>query len=152
MDLDKILAITYSGLRGGEVEIVKTLVAASGLHSDDLSFETLSHFIMARKGDRIVGIIGLEMGGNDALVRSLTVDREFHGKGVARGLLNAVERYARSREISALFVLTVKEKAFFEQQGYVSMDRKAVPEAIRAGAEFQRLDQDEVACLCKKLQ
>ncbi len=43
MDLDKILAVTFSGVRPGEEDAVSAMIAACDLHTEDLSVEKLRH-------------------------------------------------------------------------------------------------------------
>ena len=94
MDLDEILSVTFSGVRPEEEQAVMALLADCDLHAGDMSSEKLRHFLVARKGDAVIGTVGLEIFPPQALLRSLAVAEDFRGQGIARRLIGAIERYA----------------------------------------------------------
>ena len=83
MKIDQILKITFSGIRNGEEAGVKRLISECGLYTGDISAEKLKHFVIARKGDQVVGAVGLEITGSDALLRSLVVSESYRNQGIA---------------------------------------------------------------------
>jgi amino-acid N-acetyltransferase len=87
MDLNKILAITFSGMRSGEESAVIDLLSACQLPTQDLTPGMLRHFLVARQGDRVIGVIGLEICGQDGLLRSLAVAQDFRRQGIAARLV-----------------------------------------------------------------
>ncbi|MBL0715509.1 MAG: GNAT family N-acetyltransferase [Desulfosarcina sp.] len=112
MDLDKIPAVTLSGVRPGEEKTIRSLIASCNLNTSDLTPEKLRHFVVARKGDAVIGAVGLEVLGPHALLRSLTVEEARRGQGIATKLVEAVERYARSLHLDDLFLLTMTADRF----------------------------------------
>ena len=152
MDLDAVLPITVSGIRPGEASSVIGLIQRCGLPVDDLNSEKLHHFLAARKGGQIVGVVGLEIVGDAALLRSLCVDAEFRKSGTASRLITAIERYANDRNIQSLFLLTQTAEAFFRKCGYRQIERNTVPEGICQTNEFKQLCPDTAVCLTKRVQ
>jgi amino-acid N-acetyltransferase len=150
MDIDRILAITLSGVRPGDKDSVKDLLAACGLHTQDLSDEILQHFVVARKGERIIGTAGLEIVGSDALFRSLSVAEDFRKQGVAQKLLTAAQRYAFSQNVDTLYLLTLTAESFFSGKGFQRIDRKTAPQGIRNTVEFSVLCPDTAVCMRKR--
>ena len=51
---------------------IDALLRAADLPADDFA-DHLAHFLVARRGDAVVGAVGLELHGRDALLRSLVV-------------------------------------------------------------------------------
>ncbi len=151
MNVDDILTVTFSGVRPGEDAAVMDLIREGGLHTDDLTVGSLRHFIAARKGDAVVGVVGLEMGGETALLRSLSVKSPHRKQGMAARLVEAIERYARIMEVKALYLLTTTAHAFFEKQGYRVIDRTQAPEGMQSTAEFVSLCPKSAVCMLKKL-
>ena len=151
MDMNKILMTTYSGVRQEENAAVMALLGEGGLHTTDLSPANLRDFIVARKGDAVIGVVGLEMAEEDALLRSLTVASRFRGQGIAAGLVDAIERYARSMKVVTLYLLTVTAAGFFRKQGYETIQREEAPPALQTTAEFASLCPDTAVCMRKKL-
>jgi amino-acid N-acetyltransferase len=149
---DMMLPVTFSGVRPGEASLVSGLIADAGLPVQDLNPQKLVHFIVARRGDAIVGTVGLEpVGGDRALLRSLTVMEGCRSQAIATRLVIAVEKYARSHGIAAVYLLTTSAAGFFVKQGYRIIDRKTPPDAVQATEEFSRICPATAVCLTKSL-
>lgn len=118
---------------------IKALLRESGLLHEDIKTPQLKHFLVVRDGERIAGVVGIELYGSAALLRSLAVSPAYRRFGFASRLLAEIEEYARQRGVGALYLLTMTAAGFFEKKGYLKTDRKNVPEAIRATTEFQGL-------------
>lgn len=152
MDLNKILAVTFSGVRSDEEPAVKELLAASQLPTEDLTTEILRHFLVARKGDRVVGVIGLEIcSPQDALLRSLAVADDFRHQGIAGRLTDFIASYAISNGIQKIYLLTIGARDFFARQGYREMERAHAPSAIQNTREFRELCPDTAVCMYREL-
>lgn len=151
MNLDDVLSVTYSGIRPGEDTAVMELIRENGLHTKDLTTESLRHFIAARKGGSVIGVVGLEMGGETALLRSLSVQTPHRKQGIAASLVEAIERYARIMEVKALYLLTMTAQALFEKQGYRVIDCTHAPVGMQSTAEFVSLCPQSAVCMLKNL-
>jgi len=151
MDLDKILPVMLSGIREGEADTVKAFISECGLHIEDLTPEKLRHFIVARKGSKIVGTVGIEAAGNDALLRSLAVAESFRRQGLGSQLAASMEKYARDHKVKNLYLLTRTAESFFSAVGFEKSDRAAAPAGIRDTEEFRTLCPDTAVCMRKKL-
>lgn len=151
MAKDIIFPLTFSGIRPGDDTFVTRLLVAAGLSTEDLNRAKLAHFIVARKGDTIVGVAGIEPTGPHALLRSVAVAPDRRGRGIATRLVAAIERYARSQGIAALYLLTTTAGAFFSKQGYGTITRAEAPEPIQATEAFRTLCPASARCLMKSL-
>ncbi|MGD9330790.1 MAG: GNAT family N-acetyltransferase [Desulfobacterales bacterium] len=151
MDNDLTYPLTFSGIRPGEELTVKELIADAGLAVPNLNSDLLTHFIVARKGDAIVGTVGLEPAGKIALLRSLAVAKDHRRQAVATRLVAAIEKYARSHGVSTLYLLTMDAADFFLRRSFRRVDRESVPEGMKATEEFRLLCADTAQCLCKHL-
>lgn len=137
--------------RPEDLNAVRQLLQECELPTDDLLPQHLAHFIVLRQTPRVVGCIGIEPYGRDALLRSLAVDPMMRGDGFAQPLLNAIEAHARDIGISTLYLLTTSAAAFFERHGYQALDRAEVPQALQAGAQFSGLCPASATCMAKSL-
>ena len=151
MDLDNILVVTFSGVRPAEEDAVKTLIAACDLHTADITTAKLRHFVVARKGDALVGAVGLEPFLPHALLRSLAVVEEHRGQGIALKLIEAVERYARSADVKSLYLLTMTAEGLFGKCAYETVARASAPDSLQATNEFKTLCPDSAVCMYKQL-
>lgn len=93
-------------------------------------------FIVALESDRMTGAIGLELHGEDALLRSAVVAPEARGTGVGTSLVEAVIAQARCRGLRRVFLLTTTAERFFARFGFREIGRDAVPEPVRRSPEF----------------
>jgi amino-acid N-acetyltransferase len=151
MDLNGILGVTVSGVREEERPAVMDLIGACGLHTEDLTDEMLRDFLVARKGGDLAGVIGLEICGSDALLRSLAVSEKHRGQGVGRKLADSVEKIARSCGVRTLYLLTLTAEDFLTRRGYEKIDRDRAPEKILATAEFSRFCPSSAVCMRKAI-
>jgi amino-acid N-acetyltransferase len=61
------------------------------------------------------------------------------------------ERYARSKGVTDLYLLTTTAEGFFERLGYRRVVRENAPEAIRQTKEFSGLCSSSAAFMAKVL-
>lgn len=145
------LPLTYSGVRPGEEPDVLRLLADCGLVTEDLTHRMLKDFLVCRRAAQIVGVIGLQIARPFALLRSLAVARAARKQGVGKGLLQAAERYARSRGVRSLFLLTTTAEPFFAGRGFVPGRRRDAPDALQKTAEFERFCPESAVCMHKDI-
>lgn len=88
-------------------------------------------FTVYRRGDKIAGIIGEEIFGNDILIRSFAVEDSFKNKGIGKKLLEAV-----LTENATYHLLTTTAAPYFERYGFKYAERSDAPESIRNTREF----------------
>jgi amino-acid N-acetyltransferase len=152
MDLNGILGATVSGVREEDRPAVVDLIGTCGLHTEDLTDEMMRDFLVARQAGELAGVIGLEICGEHALLRSLAVAEACRGNGLGRKLARSAEKSARSRGVSTLYLLTLTAEGFFSAQGFSKTDRAEAPEKVRATAEFARFCPDSAVCMVKALR
>ena len=126
-----------------------TLLAAVGLPSSDLTERHLEHFLFCGPRDAPTGLVGLELYGGDALLRSLAVAPDAQHSGLGSALLEQAEGYAHARGVRSLYLLTTTAQRFFEKHGYIAASRESCPGAIRSTSEFASLCPASSALLMK---
>ena len=93
-------------------------------------------FVLAEAEGALLAVAGLEVRGEDALLRSVAVrpDRRDLGLGglLVRRLLSDAER----RGLHALYLLTTTAEDYFPRFGFARVERADVPREIRATEEF----------------
>jgi len=93
----------------------------------------------------------LEISSGDALLRSLAVTEVHRRMGIGLKLIKSAERYARSRRIETLYLLTLTAETIFRQAGYSVIDRSSAPVAMQATREFKTLCPDTAVCMKKEI-
>lgn len=116
---------------GPSIDKVSALLMASDLPVADLDELTSSDFLFCGNADCPAGVIGLQVVGVDALVRSLVVSKKFRGQGNGKKLVAAIEAIAPSKGVQNLYLLTETAEPFFTRLGYRLIDRNNAPDAIK---------------------
>jgi amino-acid N-acetyltransferase len=119
----------------GDREAVEALLAASGLPTDGVA-EHFGSFLVAEQGGRIVGAVGVELYGRDALLRSVVVAKEARSAGLGMTLTRRAIDEARARGVRTLYLLTTTAETFFPRAGFVSVSRDEVPRGVQASREL----------------
>jgi amino-acid N-acetyltransferase len=133
-------------------EQARQLLAASNLPTDDLQDAANNlRLFGCQIGGHLIGLVGLEIHGADALLRSLAVAEAARGQGLGDELLAYAERQAASHGVHAIYLLTTTAEGFFAQRGYCLAERAAAPRAIAATRQFRGLCPATAAFMCKRL-
>ena len=114
---------------------VERLLTDSKLPLDGVK-ESLQDFVVAEAGGDIVGVAGLEVCCDDALLRSVAVRPEWRSKGVGRALVTRAIADAESRGLRALYLLTTTAEHYFPSFGFAKVERSSIPEQVRSTKEF----------------
>jgi len=118
-----------------DLPAVERLLTANSLPLEGVR-EALKDFVVAESGGDIVGVAGLEICGDDALLRSVAVSPDGRGKGVGRALVTRTIADADARGIRALYLLTTTAEDYFPSFGFAKIARENVPAGVRATTEF----------------
>ncbi|MEP6730057.1 MAG: arsenic resistance N-acetyltransferase ArsN2 [bacterium] len=118
---------------------VEALLTASGLPLDGVH-DALPCFVVAEDDGEIVGVAGIEacgVTGEHALLRSVAVTPAWQKRGLGRALVMRTIAEAEARGTKALYLLTTTAENYFPTFGFGVTGRDAVPDDVRATAEFQ---------------
>jgi protein-tyrosine-phosphatase/N-acetylglutamate synthase-like GNAT family acetyltransferase len=142
-------AVRFSVAAGPDLEAVRTLLTRMRLPTEDVG-QPNQVFVTAWSGGALVGCVGLERHGTDALLRSLAVVPRMQGSGLGKRLHQAAVAEARRGAARALYLLTTTAAGFFARTGFESIDRGLAPPAVAASREFKALCP--VSALCMRLR
>jgi amino-acid N-acetyltransferase len=121
---------------GDDHGAVVGLLDAAGLPLAGLT-PALADFFVAEQDGRIVGAVGLERYGPDALLRSAVVAPAARGSGIGVALVKRALEHARHLGVLAIYLLTTTAEQYFPRFGFQRIGREAVPETIKASMEFR---------------
>ena len=127
------------------------LLQAQELPFADISDEHLENFFYIGSDDSPTGLVGLELYGANALLRSLVVGESARSKGLGSRLTKHAEQYAASKGVRSIHLLTTTAEAFFKRLGYERIDRSRVPPSIERTREFASLCPASSAFMAKCL-
>jgi arsenite methyltransferase len=119
-----------------DADKVEALLASSSLPLDGVR-ESLNTFIVGESKGEIVGVAGLELCRDNALLRSVAVADAWRSRGLGRALVTRLISDAESRGINALYLLTTTAERYFPSFGFSVVTRDQVPDDVRNTSEFQ---------------
>ena len=136
--------------RPGGIKVMN-LLAECALPNADISAQKLEHFFACGAEKNPGGVVGVELYGEVALLRSLAVKAGARGKGCGKRLVQEAEQHAARSGVKRLYLLTTTAEKFFAGLGYATVDRASVPDAIRATTEFSTLCSASAAVMAKQI-
>lgn len=116
-------------------EEVLILLAAEKLPVIDLP-KNLDNFLAAIENNQLIGVAGMEIYGSYGLLRSVAVQSDHRGAGIAGKLISRIESIGNSKGLSALFLLTETASEYFKNKGFSQVGREQVPIEIKGSSEF----------------
>jgi amino-acid N-acetyltransferase len=130
--------IVLDAAREENIPFIMGLLEENGLPVSDIADKRGSIFL-ARSGDTVVGIGGVEILGEYGLLRSLAIVREQRGRGYGGAVVRELVRRARSAGVLRLYLLTTTAAPFFEGIGFERIEREQAPRPIAETSEFSNL-------------
>lgn len=104
-------------------------------------------FVVARRGDQLVGCGGAEAYPSTALIRSIAVAPGFRGGGLGRRLVRQLLDRLSARGIRDFYVLTTTAEAYFVRRGFRKIDRDQVSLEVLGSQEFQGACPSTAVCM-----
>lgn len=138
--------------RTEDIEAIKALLAENELPVADMNAAMLAHFVVLEdESGTIVGSVGLERLGVNALLRSLAVAQTARHERLGTMLVAHAESMARASDISDLWLLTTTAAGFFRRMGYADVERSKVSAEVKSTTQFAQLCPATAACMRKTL-
>ncbi|MDO3624583.1 arsenic resistance N-acetyltransferase ArsN2 [Mucilaginibacter sp. BT774] len=131
-------------------ENIIALLSAEKLPSDDLP-SSLDNFLVMTEGDELVGVVGLEMYGGYGLLRSLAVNPDYRSKNIAGKLVEEIEKFAVSKDLKSIILLTETAPDYFSRKGYSRIARAEVPAEVQQSSEFRHVCPQSAIAMKKDL-
>lgn len=144
----RAVELTVSTVTAADVPAIAALLREAGLPADDFA-PHIANFVVARRGRRVVGAIGAQRAGADALLRSLVVAPSERGRGLGDRLVREMDRAAEAWGVQRWWLLTTTAEAFFRARGFTVATRCSAPEAIRATGQFAGGCGSDAVCLTR---
>jgi amino-acid N-acetyltransferase len=130
--------------------VIGELLRSAQLPHEDFGAH-LAHFLVAREAGAVVGAVGLERHGSDALLRSLVVAPSWRGCGLGDRLVRELAGHASRAGVQNFYLLTNTAGQFFVARGFRVVARDGVPAGIAATKEFRHLCPASAVCLTRRV-
>ena len=116
-------------------DCIAALLQSCGLPTAG-ALDHLEAIIVAEQEGSLVGVAGLEVYGDIALVRSVAVAERRRGQGLGKQLIETLLANAKERSIRRLHLLTTTAQGYFLRFGFKELSRAVAPGELQASAEF----------------
>ncbi len=131
------MALTAEPARPHDLRGALDLLGRAELTEQDVA-ERWGHYFVVREDDgRVVGVAGLEVHGEDGLLRSVAVDADYRGQGLAASLVEAAMERAKRLSLRAVYLLTTTARDYFARRGFADCPREDAPAGIRESWEYR---------------
>lgn len=128
--------------RADDLAAIERLLEATGLPTvgvAEILAERAGDFIVADDAARpgeLIAVAGLEVCGEEVLLRSVAVRPEVRRRGVGHELVRRLVSKAEARGFRAVHLLTTTAEHYFPRFGFERIVRSEVPEAIARSIEL----------------
>jgi UDP-N-acetylmuramate: L-alanyl-gamma-D-glutamyl-meso-diaminopimelate ligase len=117
---------------------VRELLQRAHLAASDVPDTAFTSFFIVRSEGQVVACVGLEVYGEEAILRSLAVDPEQRGNGFGWMMADTAIEHARWRGVRRIYLLTETASDFFAaKHGFRVVDRSTVSPAVAAASTFR---------------
>jgi N-acetylglutamate synthase-like GNAT family acetyltransferase len=125
-------AAAATPLAAGERAAMGEALRFAGLPASDLDDASVRAFAFAGRDGALVGYGGLEIHGDEALVRSIVVEPSRRRQGAGRAIVERLLGEAAALGAVRAYLLTTNARAYFERLGFATVARADAPPAILA--------------------
>ena len=121
---------------GADLAPARALLTANALPLDGFPDHPDSVWV-AMAGERVVGVVALELYRDGALLRSLAVEHDVRGRHLGRQLVTTALADVKRRNLGVVYLLTTTAESFFTPLGFRVIARDEVPESVLGSVEFR---------------
>jgi arsenite methyltransferase len=129
--------VTLRRAKASDRDAVAAILTGAGLPLEGVP-EDLAHFTVAEhQADGVVGVAGLELFPNTALLRSVAVAPAWRRSGIGNELVEAALAEATRCGCRDVYLLTTTAADYFPRFGFGCVARETVPRPMQDSAEFR---------------
>ncbi|MDY6849780.1 MAG: GNAT family N-acetyltransferase [Thermodesulfobacteriota bacterium] len=119
-----------------QLSSIRDLLARCGLPHDDLNPDNVVHFLTCRTEGMLAGATGMEIFGEEAVLRPPAVEPDMRGRGIGSLLLVRIERFAAMGGARRFYAPSGLNDEYLLPRGYRRAEGKEIPEVLRRHAVF----------------
>ncbi|MGD8306897.1 MAG: arsenic resistance N-acetyltransferase ArsN2 [Ignavibacteria bacterium] len=130
----------------GEVNLIKDLLSLANLTVNGVE-QNVRNFLSLYYNESLIGTIGLEIYDNNALLRSLAIDKQYQNRGFGKMLCSEIINKAQIKNIKKLYLLTETAEKFFESLGFEKIPRESADDLVKTSEEFSSICPSTAICM-----
>jgi amino-acid N-acetyltransferase len=136
--------------KSSDLAAVEQLLGASNLPTDGVR-DNFANFVVAEEDGKIAGAVGLEKYCTVALLRSAVVSPRYRSGGIGQRLVEQLLERAEEAGVDEVYLLTTTAEDYFPRFGFTRTMRTAVPESVKASAEFRGACPDTAIVMTRRI-
>lgn len=144
--------VEITSARPGDLDAVLALVEAAELPTSGVADGFPDGYVAAHAAGALVAAAGLEVHGDDGLLRSVVVAPAHRFSGLARKLVDRLLDAGRERGLGAVYLLTTTAPDYFARRGFERVPRESAPEALQRSTEFASICPASAVCMKRRLR
>ena len=133
-----------------DLEEVRDLLKSANLPFEDIE-NGIGHFLLAKNDEHLIGCVGLQLCGHDALLRSLAVSTNERNHGLGKILMQEILEYASRLNLRNIYLFTKTKESFFEKHGFINANRSEAPHEIRETSQYSSICPSTAIFMWKQL-
>jgi arsenate reductase len=122
--------------RQADLEPLRRLLAECGLGAEGVETAFPEGYAVVESAGELVGAAGIEVYGEDGLLRSVAVAPGQRGSGLGALVVRDRLQWAANRRLHGVYLLTTTAAEFFEWMGFRRIERDDAPAGIRTSEQF----------------
>ena len=130
-----------------DLPAIEALVGGSELPTAVVRDGAPAAYVVARRGDAVVGVSALELHGDVGLLRSVFVAASERMRGTGIALVANRLLAARTANLSRVYLLTMTAAPFFRRFGFVDVARDSALPALQASPELVARCPSSATCM-----
>ena len=130
-----------------EYELFCAQLKSAELPFHDLNVVDSSIMVGYYKGNELVGTGALEVYGDFALLRSLSVKFGLRGQSMGSMITENLLTLASENGLKGVYLLTETAHGFFLKKGFIDVARETVPPEVRTSSEFSQVCPATAVCM-----
>ena len=120
-----------------DLPAVRRLLDRLALPPDGLlDFYPQGYAVAVAPNGELLGVAGVEVHGDQGLLRSVAVSPAVQGRGIGATLAHDRLAWAATAGLNGVHLLTTTASPYFARLGFVVVERDTLPASIRASVEF----------------
>jgi len=139
---DKLLDAIGDAMRPAQrsdITGIRALLTEAAL-AQPATDDRVSDFFTLRNENGLAGCVALEVHGDDAILHSLAVDKQYRGAGYGWMLADMAVSQARWRGVRRIYLLTESASDFFAAKfGFRVVDRSTLSKPVAASSTFAHI-------------
>ncbi|MDX1514946.1 MAG: arsenic resistance N-acetyltransferase ArsN2 [Gammaproteobacteria bacterium] len=141
---------SFRNARASDLGAIREALGAAGLPTQGVG--GAGEFFICEADGAFRGAAGVEVYGNDALLRSLVVAPEARRLGLGRRLCEQAVKRARDTGCRAVYLLTLDATEYFARLGFEIVARDQAPAGIQSSGEFSSHCPDSAVLMRRRIE